>query len=128
MYIINKDELAHYGIIGMKWGHRKLDATTGTGLRGRLRGAALDYNTNRQAVIKRAVNGTSTLESRIVDAPSKLIMGQEAFHKMAETTLAQAVAQHKRIVAGKTTLGDKLEFFGTVPVIDLIVTRKDNKG
>lgn len=120
---IETDEfLEHYGVKGMKWGLRR------GGLKSRIKGARLDQNQRRTAIATRAANGKSTLEERIVNKPTKILLGKEGYTRFAKNEVENLGAQKKRIETGKKTVMDVLETYNTLTMLDLVVSRQDNKG
>lgn len=114
--------LEHYGIKGMKWGKRK------GGLGARVKGASLDGNQRKTAVVTRQLEGRGTREENFVNAPSKILLGNEGYKKALATRIDQLGDQRNRIESGKTTLLDKLELSYDITLLDLTVSRRDNKG
>lgn len=114
--------LAHYGVVGMKWGKRR------GGLKSRINAAQLERSGNAQKIIKRKFAGKSTLEERILFAPDRILMGKKGHAKFLNKRMSQLENRDARIKAGKRNLGDKIDaLYGTTPV-SLLVSRTDNKG
>ena len=128
MFVMNEeDALQHYGIIGMKWGKRKGNLSS------RIKGAALDRNQRGAKMIKRAIAGpaSQTFEERMISAPDRWVaakLGSDYYNKMLKNRLVNLTAQTARIEAGKKTVDDKLMDLMSISVLDLVVSRQDNKG
>lgn len=121
---MENEELTHYGIRGMKWGHRK------GGLATRARGALADQNQRNTAVVTRA------RENRSVGAEEKfnrtvavgLSGGTKRLNKNLDKKLGHLAEQRKRVESGKLAAKDVLQLVANVSVLDLVVSRRDNKG
>lgn len=99
------DELAHYGVKGMRWGVRR-EGSLGE----RFKGALADRNQRRTDRLNRKQPTTR--------------MGKIA----KEADLREAKAQRQRLKSGKLKVTDYLEMAGTVSVLDLMYKPSNSKG
>lgn len=118
------DFLAHYGVTGMKWGHRK------GGLKSRLHGAASDNVERRLIGTKAIANGTAQTRdyrrSMLSGGPLGVLNG--ASKKGAAKRVVKLSAMKDRLDTGKTTTMDKIGLaFSTHPA-DLVVSRRDKRA
>lgn len=111
--------LAHYGVVGMKWGKR-----TG-GIKSRVKGAASDS-------LQRRIEGNRAVaegRGQIRDYAGALTrQGISPYKKVAAANVTALEARRKRLEKGKTNLGDKMDVIGNVKVSDLVVSRQDKRG
>lgn len=118
------EELAHYGIRGMKWGVRR------GGLGDRFKGALADRNQQTTAILTRAreKRGASVGERIGRGIGVGLHGGTERYNRQVDKGLGALKDQKKRLESGKLKVGDYLELIGTTTILDLMVSRRDNKG
>lgn len=119
------NELRHYGVIGMKWGRRR------GGLRERFTGAMAERNQQEAAILNRMKknDGTQTFEEKFNRKISVVArLGEKRLNKFLDKRLSDISAQNERIASGKMTMRDKFQGLNTVSMLDLMVSRRDNKG
>lgn len=109
--------LAHYGVLGQKWGVRRGKRSTGVSRR---RGIILDRNTRTRAAIKDARSGKRYQRSA---AAGRRVLGAEQQNANWKKLLKDLNAQDRRIKSGKVTVSDRIEVFGSANVLDLVVSR-----
>lgn len=111
-----EDILEHFGTKGMKWGVRGSKSSTGVS---RGSGALLDRNARLESTINKARSGE---KHRVSVALGKKLIGAEQQQKNWNTTISNLHAQNARLTSGKTTIGDKLDKFASVGLLDLVVS------
>jgi hypothetical protein len=118
------EELAHYGIRGMKWGVRK------GGLGSRVRGALADHDQQNIARLTRMKEGRSIGPGEKLGRAATVVgnFGTKRANKDLSKQITKLEAQKKRAETGKLKARDILTFVGKVNLGDLIVSRQDNKG
>lgn len=115
--------LAHYGVVGMKWGKRS------GGLKSRAKGAARDSIERRLTSNKEIAEGRG--ESRdyyrraTLRAPGAILAGSTKSAARRSKKLQGAL---DRLDAGKMTKRDKLGAAMNTPLIDLAVSRRDKRA
>lgn len=117
--------LAHYGVRGMKWGTRR------GGLKERAKGAALDRNQQKTAIVKRALNRSKNggNDEKIARAVGiSMSLGRKRFEKRLNKQMNKLANEKARIESGNATVRDKLKAVGNLNITDLVVSRQDNKG
>lgn len=118
------DELAHYGVRGMKWGVRR------GGLGARFKGALSDRNQQQTAILTRMKEGRGKgLDEKLGAAISTAAnLGRNRRNKVIDKQLGKLEDQKRRIESGKLKARDILESLATTSVLDLAVSRRDNRG
>lgn len=117
--------LAHYGVVGMKWGKR-----TG-GLKDRVKGAALDRNQRERAITNKVATGKYGTKEKIITGALFGVPGLVAMpliRKNANKRLASLDAQKDRIESGKMNIMDKLDVAMNTSTMDLLVSRRAKYG
>lgn len=114
-------ELLHFGVKGMKWGVRKKSDG------GRVRGALLDQNQRTTAVLKRARRGDGATVGERVGRRIGIGLhgGKNRYNRQVDKNLRDLKAQKKRLESGKLAVQDLNQFIWTVPVTDLLISRRD---
>jgi hypothetical protein len=111
--------LAHYGVVGMKWGKRK------GGLKERVKGAHADSLQRRIEANKAVAEG----RGQIRDYAGTFARKGVALTKGAARGQVKALEARKdRVEKGKAKFFDKLDVLGNVGVADLVVSRQDKRG
>lgn len=115
--------LAHYGVVGMKWGKRS------GGLKSRAKGAARDSIERRLTSNKEVAEGRGQTRDyyrrTALRAPGALMGGSS---KSAGRRAKKLQGALDRLDAGKMTTRDKLGAALNTPLIDLAVSRRDRRA
>lgn len=115
----NTDEfLAHYGVVGMKWGKRGSKKSTGVS---RMGGALMDRNARSAQMLNDAKSGAKYTKRVAI---GKAIIGEKQWEKNFQTSMSNMKAQNARIKSGKTSVIDKLDAYYSVSLLDLAVSRR----
>lgn len=114
-----EDFLAHYGVVGMKWGKRR------GSLASRAKGAALDSVQRRLTTHKEIAEGRGKIRDYNRVATRNIVGNSQ---KAAARRTKKLEASQKRIQAGKPKVRDILMAVGTTTPIDLLVSRQDKRG
>lgn len=119
-----EEALAHFGVKGMKWGVRRGN------LRSRIGGVVADTNHNRTAhLVRRRENRPATSDEKIDRAIALIARGgTNRLNKRIDIELRALEKQRKRIEAGKLAAIDILSIIARVKLIDLVISRRDNRG
>jgi hypothetical protein len=101
-----RDDLAHYGVKGMRWGVKK--ARTG------------DLNSHAK-VLERVATGTGGKRDKLYAATRTPIKGlvKKGLKGGAAAEAAKSRAEIKRLATGKATAGDLLRAYGSMTLISL---------
>lgn len=117
------EELAHYGIKGMKWNVRR------GGLLSRYRGAIADNAQQREKILTRRVeNRSKGVEERLASNVDRLLGGRKRMVRRGKKEIARLRQRQARIKRGEMTARDILSGLNNVSVLDLFVSRRDNRG
>jgi hypothetical protein len=116
--ISREEALAHFGVMGMKWGRRKGKGTTGVS---RFRGALLDRN---QIVTKRIADASSGKKYKASAALGRIFLGKKRQQKNWNKTVKALNEQSARLKSGKITIRDRIDMAVSVSALDLVVTSK----
>lgn len=115
--------LAHYGVVGMKWGKRR------GGLKSRAKGAMQDSVERRLTTNKEIAEGRGQARDyrrrTLHRLPGALASGST---KSAARRAKKLGGQLDRMKAGKATTRDKIGAAMNTPLIDLAVSRRDKRA
>lgn len=117
------DFLAHYGVVGMKWGKRS------GSFKDRVKGAALDSAQRRATTNREIASGRGQMRDynrTTLHNVTGLVTGNS--QKAAGKRATKIEASIKRIESGKPKARDIVMAVGTTNVADLFVSRKDKRG
>lgn len=109
--------LAHYGVLGMKWGVRKGPLSS------RVRDAELDFNQKRIDSNRRLSSGRPKLSEKVINAPARILLGKAKFEEVARNGEKEWLDQRDRIQKGKTNAIDKASFMVSIPLSQLVIKR-----
>lgn len=107
------EDLAHFGVVGMKWGVRRSEKKTGVG---RVRAAAA------QSLQDSARRRRSASKNSFRNALNNVARVHLRTKKGNRKTAAKQEAAAKRILAGQTTVRDFLRASGHLNLLDLGIT------
>jgi hypothetical protein len=111
--------LAHYGVVGMKWGKRH------GSLKERAKGAVSD-SLQRQIQANKAV---AEGRGQVRDYAGAFSRKGVGFTKKSAAGMAKGLEERKaRIESGKSKFLDKVDMLHRVSVADLVVSRQDKRG
>lgn len=118
------EDIAHYGVRGMKWGVRR------GGLSSRLQGVAKDNAYNREKILTRRIQDRpSSLEEAVASGVSTAVhLGKKRADASAKKQIKKAQDRQKRIEEGHAKVQDILAGLGRARYVDLVVSRRDNRG
>lgn len=120
-----KEELAHYGIKGMKWGRR-----TG-GIAQRFRGAIGDNAQQRASILTRQNNGTSKGIDEKISRGANIVLsgGKKRMVAKNKAEIERMKQREARTKSGKLKAGDILNgLMVSGSAFNLAISRRDNKG
>lgn len=107
------EDLAHYGVPGMKWGHRK--ARTGL----------IDKKTAR---LDRVASGKGSVLDKaktLSGASAHRLITSRGLKNEAARKSADLKEQKQRLATGHAKIADILKAYGTVSVVDLARSTRD---
>jgi hypothetical protein len=122
--------LIHYGIRGMKWGHRKGKAETGIS---RARGARVDKNDRhiqllkdmRNSLGKKGVSGgkvANRLNTNVINGLNRMTMGKTLTKKYYDVKIDKMQAHNARLKSGKLLVRDRIGLLMTTTPGSLVVS------
>lgn len=118
------EELAHYGIRGMKWGVRR------GGLGSRLRGSLADKRQREVSVATRMrENRSKGLDEKLGRGITRVAaVTKNRFNKTLDKQISKKSAQMKRLESGRLKAVDVLAIVGHLSLPALVISRRDNRG
>jgi hypothetical protein len=111
--------LAHYGVVGMKWGKRH------GGLKERAKGSISDSFQRQIQANKAVAEGRGQIRDYTGTFSRK---GVALTKRGAAANVKGLEARQKRIESGKSNFLDKVDAFNRVKLTDLVVSRQDKRG